>query len=124
MNFERLIRAQCGVVRMLEHRDEMNAAIHLSEVRYSPVTDAAKEVYTALLDLQRLYYSIDTVPDSAEPSFVSSEKVDHVTDGEFPHKFVRFAGSSLCNVRNCASDKEDFASPEETAQHSIHQVDR
>lgn len=55
MNFEVLKNKQRHVVQMLEARDVMNSHVHMTDVRWSPVTESAREVLNALREMERLY---------------------------------------------------------------------
>lgn len=97
------ITDQREVVRMLVARDEMNAAVHMTEVRLSPVTVAAQSVLEAL-------EALEATARAGEPS--SRALIDDV-DGNAPHRFVALQYADdpeddpICAVLDCAADDED-----------------
>ena len=107
-----IIADQREVVRMLVARDEMNAAVHMTTVRLSPVTEAAQRV----LDFLRV-----------ENNEVSSEVI-HSIDGNLPHEFIELrwlddspTDNPLCAVAGCQSD---YMNPEDGDIFRDHEVHR
>lgn len=105
------IKDQKQVVRMLEARDEMNAAVHTTTVRLSPVTQAAKRVLKALIVISNGDVEI-------------SPRLIWDIDGMHPHDFIALAdedgtvGSDpICAIVGCAADENDGG----YRTHLIHQ---
>jgi len=97
------IKDQQEVVRMLEARDEMNAAVHCTGRRLSPVTMAAQRV-------------LATLEQTARDAGMTGQPIDYDTDGTKPHKFVPWEDiPEMCNVAVCKSD-----SAEDAKGHPIH----
>lgn len=92
------IEDQKQVVRMLEARDEMNAAVHTTHRRLSPVTLAAQRVLQALIK-------------TSHGDMKTSARLLWDIDGSQPHEFIAYENGDgtvdddpICAVADCRAD--------------------
>ena len=109
------IKDQHQVLKMLQFRDEMNAAVHGTEVRLSPVTEAAQRVMTSLNR-------------QARGSEKTANAIMYDVNGTKKHEFVALwpddaDENPICAVVNCVADGEtDVDGGEQYRNHTIHKV--